>query len=395
MDGVFLVWINLGYGSLHLRGTPASALSGGPITATAVSRCGSFALTGHVAGGIHLWHLASHAHEARHHFVDARSAAGLSTAERIAGEEAPAASAASAAASKGGAIAGSLSLTKPLEPLCSSYLSASRTGCAVWALCFNPLAPGIFASGGRDGCAYIWNTGLSEPQRVCAGHGGDVTCLAWHENGLYLVTGSSDGTARLWDASPQTGIDCLRLFNPAGSRTLSASGSSSSSAGGNLAVSVAFASSLAAPGVTCLALCRGGRFLALGDEQGTVSLWDIPSGAPIATWPLHLRIQQQGSEAQSLSPVHSLCFSGMGRFLLAGVSSGSGVGSGANTIVYTWDAAKAVEAWEGKRSTAEAAPQNPLVSLVKIPGVTSFHMLSDSSASSHGPSDVTLIGAKL
>jgi hypothetical protein len=85
----------------------------------------------------------------------------------------------------------------------------------------------------------------------------------------------------------------------------------------------------------------------------------------------------------------------MGRFLLAGVSSGSGVGSGANTIVYTWDAAKAVEAWEGKRSTAEAAPQNPLVSLVKIPGVTSFHMLSDSSASSHGPSDVTLIGAKL
>ena len=420
LDGMLLAWVTMPMGSVHLRGTPASAMRGGPITACAVSACGSYALTGHVTGSLALWHLASHAAAARQHFGEARRAAGLT-----AGAGAGAGAAASASAPSAQPVpldAGTaMCITRSIEPLCTSYQCASRSACAVWALAFNPCAPGIFASGGRDGVAYVWSTGQSEPQRVCVGHGSDVTALAWHANGLYLCTGSSDGSARLWEAEHG---NCLRVFNPAisaacrlasgGSGEASASSASASSANSSSAVACA------APPVTSLAVSPGGRFLALGDEQGTVSLWDIPSGTAVAVWTaLHSAQASRvppantlaaaaaaapAAVALALSPVHSLSFTALGRHLVAGCtvaatdsssSSSGSSGSSGSSIVYTWDVVTAVGEWEKRAAggvSSGAGAAAPLHSVTKLPGVTSFQLCPMGGAAS---ADLLLLGAKL
>lgn len=99
-----------------------------------------------------------------------------------------------------------------------------------------------FASGGRDRTARLWVAERTSALRMFVGHLGDVDvsparfsapillaarrarlrtgadrprtppppqCLKFHPNSLYLATGSSDRTCRLWDI--QRGA-CVRLF---------------------------------------------------------------------------------------------------------------------------------------------------------------------------------------
>lgn len=167
----------------------------------------------------------------------------------------------------------------------AAYTSLQRSGSPIWGVAFNPLCPSIFAAGGRDGCAYIWSSGVGEPQRVCCGHAGEVTCLAWHGNGVYLLTGSSDGCVRVWEASSG---DCVRVL---------------------LGVQRGGGS-----GVTALAVAPGGRHLASGDESGAVTLWDLPLGECVQCW----------APPTPHSPLHALSFTRDGRGVVAGSSSSSG-----------------------------------------------------------------------
>lgn len=93
-----------------------------------------------------------------------------------------------------------------------------------------------FASAGRDRTARLWVAERTSALRMFVGHLGDVDvslshqasipslavrltvvfvqsfplqCLNFHPNSLYLATGSSDRTCRLWDI--QRGA-CVRLF---------------------------------------------------------------------------------------------------------------------------------------------------------------------------------------
>lgn len=101
----------------------------------------------------------------------------------------------------------------------------------IWAVEWGP--KGIyFASGGRDRTARLWSTERTSALRIFAGHLSDVDvrrffisfelglaylavlrgfaqCLTFHPNSLYLATGSSDRTCRLWDV--QRGA-CVRIF---------------------------------------------------------------------------------------------------------------------------------------------------------------------------------------
>jgi transcription initiation factor TFIID subunit 5 len=93
----------------------------------------------------------------------------------------------------------------------------------VWDVKWSPL--GIyFATGSRDRTARLWSTDRISCLRVYAGHLSDVDvslllypdlythlsqCVQFHPNSLYLATGSSDWTARLWDV--QRG-SCVRVF---------------------------------------------------------------------------------------------------------------------------------------------------------------------------------------
>ena len=95
----------------------------------------------------------------------------------------------------------------------------------IWDVKWSPMGV-YFATASRDRTARLWSTERTSCLRVYAGHLSDVDvgwfktylcllteiffqCVQFHPNSLYLVTGSSDWTARLWDV--QRG-SCLRVF---------------------------------------------------------------------------------------------------------------------------------------------------------------------------------------
>jgi transcription initiation factor TFIID subunit 5 len=99
----------------------------------------------------------------------------------------------------------------------------------VWDVHWSPTGT-YFATASRDRTARLWSTERINALRVFAGHLSDVDvsvvifmwfmvtrinraycrqCVRFHPNSLYLATGSSDTTCRLWDV--QRG-SCMRVF---------------------------------------------------------------------------------------------------------------------------------------------------------------------------------------
>ena len=80
-------------------------------------------------------------------------------------------------------------------------MACYRAHCSspVWDVCFAPAGHGLFLSASHDQTARLWSTERSQPLRMLVGHYSDVTCVKFHGNGNYAVTGSCDKTARLWD----------------------------------------------------------------------------------------------------------------------------------------------------------------------------------------------------
>lgn len=110
-------------------------------------------------------------------------------------------------------------------------------------------------------------------------------CLAFHPNSLYLATGSSDRTCRLWDV--QKG-HCVRVF--VGHRA----------------------------SVQIVKVSPDGRYLASASDDGLIILWSLASGARVKTF--------WGHQA----PINSLSFSMESAVLISGAS---------DETVRVWDVA--------------------------------------------------------
>ncbi len=76
------------------------------------------------------------------------------------------------------------------------------------AITFSPDGQTVL-TGSYDGTARLWDLATGEPLRVLAGHSEHVVCVAWSPDGGRVATGSWDGTARIWD--PTSG-DCLTVL---------------------------------------------------------------------------------------------------------------------------------------------------------------------------------------
>ncbi|XP_047309155.1 THO complex subunit 6 isoform X2 [Impatiens glandulifera] len=68
----------------------------------------------------------------------------------------------------------------------------------------------IFAAAG-DSCAYCWDVEKGEVKMVFKGHSDYLHCILTHNSGNQIITGSEDGTARLWDC--RTG-KCIQVIDP-------------------------------------------------------------------------------------------------------------------------------------------------------------------------------------
>ncbi|XP_058206588.1 THO complex subunit 6 isoform X1 [Rhododendron vialii] len=120
----------------------------------------------------------------------------------------------------------------------------------------------IFSASG-DCCAYCWDVERSEMKMVFKGHSDYLHCIVARNSGNQIVTGSEDGTARIWDCRSGK---CVQVIDLVKDRKLKESH------------------------VSCIALDASESWLACGNGQN-LSVWNLPARECISTIPTRASIQ--------------------------------------------------------------------------------------------------------
>lgn len=92
-----------------------------------------------------------------------------------------------------------------------TFMEHSHT---VKQVAFNPWNTNSFASASRDHTVKVWSLDSSRSMCTLSGHSDEVNCLGFFMRGdqQYLVTGSEDMTAKIWDIQKETCIETLKGF---------------------------------------------------------------------------------------------------------------------------------------------------------------------------------------
>eukprot|EP00521_Asterionellopsis_glacialis_P013779 CAMPEP_0195302914 /NCGR_PEP_ID=MMETSP0707-20130614/31917_1 /TAXON_ID=33640 /ORGANISM="Asterionellopsis glacialis, Strain CCMP134" /LENGTH=326 /DNA_ID=CAMNT_0040366297 /DNA_START=33 /DNA_END=1010 /DNA_ORIENTATION=- len=115
-------------------------------------------------------------------------------------------------------------------------------------------------TGSSDNTAKRWNLQTGEELQTFVGHTNFVTAIALSLDGRLLVTGSADDTAKLWDVEHYTvGKNPIVTFH--------------GHSGGSIVMSI-----------TAVALSVDSKYLVTGAEDGTVILWDVDMGSEIRSF---------------------------------------------------------------------------------------------------------------
>lgn len=81
---------------------------------------------------------------------------------------------------------------------CSASISGH--GQPILAAAFSPESSGRMVTGSGDGTARIWDCDTGTPAHTLKGHTSWVLAVSWAPSGGMIATGSMDNTVRLWDA---------------------------------------------------------------------------------------------------------------------------------------------------------------------------------------------------
>lgn len=84
---------------------------------------------------------------------------------------------------------------------CSAAIAGH--GEAILATQFSPASSARMVTGSGDGTARIWDCDTETPMYTLKGHKSWVLAVGWSPDAKYIATGSMDNTVRLWD--PKTG----------------------------------------------------------------------------------------------------------------------------------------------------------------------------------------------
>eukprot|EP00965_Chrysotila_dentata_P088376 2918956-Pleurochrysis_carterae.AAC.1 len=175
--------------------------------------------------------------------------------------------------------------TEVIDDLSVSQLSAHTS--SVFSVAVNAAQPQLFATGGGDDLAYMWQLGSADPVCKLSGHTDTVSCLAYSSDGQMLATGGLDGNVRVWAVpsgeliisldGPTQGINWLCWHNRG---AVLLTGSEDATAwmwklpeGNAMQIFSAHSASVGYGGFT-----NGGRSVVTASEDGTVRLWNPRTG---------------------------------------------------------------------------------------------------------------------
>jgi WD40 repeat protein/tetratricopeptide (TPR) repeat protein len=181
---------------------------------------------------------------------------------------------------------------------------------------------GRVVTGSQDGTARVWQAGTGAPLGPPLGHDGPVTAVAFSPDGKTVVTGSEDKTARLWDANtgaalgpplPHGGAVRAAAFSPDGRRVVTAGTEKvarlwQAATGGSPIAGrcVPLAELPHGPEIRAVAFSPDGQLVATASDDKTARLWDAVTGRPV------------GNPLSHRKEVYAVAFSPDGRTALTG-----------------------------------------------------------------------------
>lgn len=186
----------------------------------------------------------------------------------------------------------------------------------------NPICSVAFSSDGHfiltgstDRTARLWNAQIGMMIRTFSGHFINVDSVAFSSDGRFVLTGSLDGTAKLWNAESGMLIHTFLghrewigsvAFSPDGRFALTGSGDNTAKLWDVRTGELILTFSGHSRPVRSVAFSPDGRFVLTGSFDKTAKLWDAQTGMLVHTLFGHS------------SEVSSVAFSPDGRFLLTG-----------------------------------------------------------------------------
>ena len=185
-------------------------------------------------------------------------------------------------------------ITVLLSFLSSSFAQGQtilRHGGSVQTVKFSPVDNSLIASASDNSIIKLWNL-QNDTETTLRGHSRKIHSVAFSPDGQHLVSGSDDWTFKLWDVPAEQHISTLehindRVRSPITETVFSYDGQRLATAGQHVKLwEVSTQTEITTlrhdAYVWGVAFSPNGQFLAAGDQEGSVKIWDVQERQVVA-----------------------------------------------------------------------------------------------------------------